>query len=105
MLAYNLPIFTDGDANAFLAGIARANHFIKKVWSHRRRFMCDNRPVLVLTIIFYNHRKATRTSRAPHAWSSETGAAASSHASPSLPHRYRHRYPPLPPPPRTPPLQ
>lgn len=34
MLAYNLPIFTDGDANAFLAGIARANHFIKKVWPH-----------------------------------------------------------------------
>ncbi|KAI0773754.1 GNL3L/Grn1 putative GTPase-domain-containing protein [Fomes fomentarius] len=30
MLAYNLPIFTDGDANAFLAGVARANNFIKK---------------------------------------------------------------------------
>ncbi|KAL7282022.1 hypothetical protein ACG7TL_003489 [Trametes sanguinea] len=30
MLMYNLPIFTDGDANAFLAGVARANGFIKK---------------------------------------------------------------------------
>ena len=33
MLLYNLPIFTDGDANAFLAGVARANGFIKKVRS------------------------------------------------------------------------
>ena len=31
MLLYNLPIFTDGDANAFLAGVARANGYIKKV--------------------------------------------------------------------------
>ncbi|KAI0366432.1 P-loop containing nucleoside triphosphate hydrolase protein [Pilatotrama ljubarskyi] len=30
MLMYNLPIFTEGDANAFLAGVARANGFIKK---------------------------------------------------------------------------
>ncbi|RPD62065.1 hypothetical protein L226DRAFT_508977 [Lentinus tigrinus ALCF2SS1-7] len=30
MLLYNLPIFTDGDADAFLAGVARANGFIKK---------------------------------------------------------------------------
>ncbi|KAI0723530.1 hypothetical protein C8Q76DRAFT_723215 [Earliella scabrosa] len=30
MLMYNLPIFADGDANAFLAGVARANGFIKK---------------------------------------------------------------------------
>ena len=31
MLLYNLPIFTEGDANAFLAGVARANGFAKKV--------------------------------------------------------------------------
>ncbi|RDX52992.1 hypothetical protein OH76DRAFT_1399571 [Lentinus brumalis] len=30
MLVYNLPIFTDGDANAFLACVARANGFMKK---------------------------------------------------------------------------
>ncbi|KAH9894117.1 hypothetical protein C8Q73DRAFT_826613 [Cubamyces lactineus] len=30
MLMYNLPIFTEGDANAFLAGVARANGFAKK---------------------------------------------------------------------------
>ncbi|KAI8984977.1 hypothetical protein BD414DRAFT_417885 [Trametes punicea] len=30
MLMYNLPIFTEGDANAFLAGVARAKGFIKK---------------------------------------------------------------------------
>ncbi|KAI0334913.1 P-loop containing nucleoside triphosphate hydrolase protein [Cubamyces sp. BRFM 1775] len=30
MLMYNLPIFTEGDANAFLAGVARANGFVKK---------------------------------------------------------------------------
>ena len=34
MLMYNLPIFTEGDANAFLAGIARANGYMKKVRSH-----------------------------------------------------------------------
>ena len=31
MLMYNLPIFVEGDANAFLASVARANGFIKKV--------------------------------------------------------------------------
>ncbi|KAH9853944.1 hypothetical protein C2E23DRAFT_727751 [Lenzites betulinus] len=30
MLLYNLPIFTEGDANSFLAGVARANGFIKR---------------------------------------------------------------------------
>ncbi|KAI0643674.1 P-loop containing nucleoside triphosphate hydrolase protein [Trametes meyenii] len=30
MLTYNLPIFTEGDANAFLVGVARANNFTKK---------------------------------------------------------------------------
>ncbi|KAM5530260.1 hypothetical protein V8D89_016070 [Ganoderma adspersum] len=30
MLMYNLPIFMDGDATAFLSGLARANGFIKK---------------------------------------------------------------------------
>ncbi|KAH9921535.1 P-loop containing nucleoside triphosphate hydrolase protein [Epithele typhae] len=30
MLLYNLPIFTEGDANAFLACLARANRFMKK---------------------------------------------------------------------------
>ncbi|KAI0722001.1 P-loop containing nucleoside triphosphate hydrolase protein [Cerioporus squamosus] len=30
MLMYNLPIYTDGDANAFLASVARANGFIKR---------------------------------------------------------------------------
>ncbi|KAI0676739.1 hypothetical protein C8Q78DRAFT_1073527 [Trametes maxima] len=30
MLTYNLPIFTEGDANAFLVGVARANQFTKK---------------------------------------------------------------------------
>ncbi|KAI0751234.1 hypothetical protein C8Q80DRAFT_1097952 [Daedaleopsis nitida] len=30
MLLYNLPIFNDGDANAFLAGVARANGYIKR---------------------------------------------------------------------------
>lgn len=34
MLMYNLPIFMDGDATAFLSGLARANGLIKKV----RRF-------------------------------------------------------------------
>ena len=31
MLLYNLLIFTDGDANTFLAGVARVNGYIKKV--------------------------------------------------------------------------
>ncbi|EIW62162.1 P-loop containing nucleoside triphosphate hydrolase protein [Trametes versicolor FP-101664 SS1] len=30
MLLYNLPIFTEGDANSFLAGVARAHRFMKK---------------------------------------------------------------------------
>ncbi|KAI0772525.1 hypothetical protein BD413DRAFT_45792 [Trametes elegans] len=30
MLLYNLPIFTEGDSNAFLAGVARANGYMKK---------------------------------------------------------------------------
>ncbi|EJF63073.1 hypothetical protein DICSQDRAFT_83967 [Dichomitus squalens LYAD-421 SS1] len=30
MLLYNLPIFVEGDANAFLASVARANNYIKK---------------------------------------------------------------------------
>ena len=34
MLMYNLPIFTEDDANAFLAGIARANGYMKKVRPH-----------------------------------------------------------------------
>ena len=33
MLFYNLPAFAAGDANAFLAGVARANGLIKKVRS------------------------------------------------------------------------
>ena len=35
MLLYNLPIFPDGDPNAFLAGVARANGFMKKVRARR----------------------------------------------------------------------
>lgn len=31
MLFYNLPAFADGDANAFLSGVARSNGLIKKV--------------------------------------------------------------------------
>ena len=31
MLTYNLPIFMEGDATAFLSCVARANGFIKKV--------------------------------------------------------------------------
>lgn len=30
MLFYNLPAFADGDANAFLSGVARSNGLIKK---------------------------------------------------------------------------
>jgi len=32
MLLYNLPAFTKGDSNAFLATVARANNYIKKVF-------------------------------------------------------------------------
>ncbi len=31
MLMYNLPAFTKGDRIAFLAGVARSNHLVKKV--------------------------------------------------------------------------
>ena len=31
MLLYSLPAFAKGDANAFLSGVARANHLVKKV--------------------------------------------------------------------------
>ncbi len=48
MLLYNLPIFTEGDANSFLAGVARAHRLMKKVrlasttpaYAHADRSLC-----------------------------------------------------------------
>ena len=35
MLMYNLPAFPSGDVTAFLSGVARSNHLVKKVvWSY-----------------------------------------------------------------------
>jgi len=31
MLMYNLPAFPSGDVAAFLSGVARSNHLVKKV--------------------------------------------------------------------------
>ena len=44
MLMYNLPIFMDGDATAFLSGLARANGLIKKV----RRISCSGHSTFLL---------------------------------------------------------
>jgi hypothetical protein len=53
MLMYSLPAFVRGDVTAFLSGVARSNHLVKKVSYERLFYLIMTDSLSFICVIIY----------------------------------------------------